>query len=241
MSFSGIKQMDNNIVFVSGANRGIGLEFVRQLARRGDQVIGGYRNAATSGELLGMADERENVHALPVEVTDRQSINNLKNFIADRYARLDILINNAGISIKYFASFGEIEPDDIMENVRVNVIGPFLVGNILRPLLAQSKNPRLINITSHMGSVSHSRGGATPYRISKAALNMLSRNQSLEYREDHIITIALHPGWVRTAMGGPDAPLKPKLAVANMLKIIDNLSEDQNGSFLSHDGTLLNY
>jgi len=233
--------MANNIVFISGANRGLGLEFVRQLSTRGDTVIGGYRKADASGELLKLADERDNVHAVRVEATDRYDIENVKNFIHKQFGRLDILINNAGIHLKYSIPIDELEPDEIIENFRVNVIGPFLTGKILKSLLAKSDNPRLINITSEMGSIARSSGGATPYRVSKAALNMLSKNQSLEYKNSNITTIALHPGWVKTDMGGVNAPLEPPEAIGKMLQVIDSLTPEQNGTFLSYSGETLEY
>lgn len=233
--------MADKIVFVSGANRGLGLEFVRQLAARGDIVIGGYRNAAASGELLQLAEQQDNIHAIRVEATDRYDIENVRDFVAAQFDHLDILINNAGIHLKYSTPLDEVEPEEIMENFRVNIIGPFLAGKILRPLLAKSEHPRLINITSQMGSISQSHGNATPYRISKAALNMLSKNQSMEYQNSNIITIALHPGWVKTDMGGVNAPLEPTEAISKMLQVIDNLTPDQNGTFLSYSGQTLEY
>lgn len=236
--------MSKNIVFVSGANRGIGLEFVRQLSERGDMVFAGYRTEASSRELLGLAKKRSNISPVIVEVTDRYDVENLKKIVEEKFGRLDLVINNAGVSLKYSSPHDEVEPEDIMENFRVNVIGPFLAGKILRPLLVKGRNPKLINISSQMGSISRtsrSSGDATPYRISKAALNMLSKNQALSYEKDNIVTMALHPGWVKTDMGGPDAPMAPSESVGRMLKVIDQLNPAQNGSFLSNTGEKLDY
>jgi NAD(P)-dependent dehydrogenase (short-subunit alcohol dehydrogenase family) len=224
------------IIFVSGANRGIGLALVRQISEMGHTIIGGYRVPDRSKELLDMAENSDHVSAARVDVTNRDDVRCLYDFINEKSGRLDLLINNAGIHLKYSTPIDEIEPEDILENFRVNVIGPFLTSKVLRPLLAKSDNPKIINISSQMGSIELSHGNATPYRISKAAVNMLTKNQALAYIDDGIITVAMHPGWVRTDMGGPEAPLSPAESVSQMFDVIDGISEKDNGSFLGYDG-----
>jgi NAD(P)-dependent dehydrogenase (short-subunit alcohol dehydrogenase family) len=224
------------IVFVSGANRGIGFEFARQLAEKSEVVIAGYRDPDKSREILKMAEKGDHVQVFKGDVTDQDSLRILHDFIADHYGRLDLLINNAGIHLDYSTPIDEVEPDNIIENFRVNVLGPFLTSKILRPLLAKGNGPKIVNISSQMGSIEQTSGNATPYRISKAALNMLTKNQALEYINDGIVTIAMHPGWVRTDMGGSEAPLSPVESVSQMLEVIDNLSEPDNGTFLGFDG-----
>ena len=225
-----------SIILVTGANRGIGLEFARQLSRRGDIVIAGYRDAQRSRELLAMAADKDNVFAVQVDATSPGDLIRLRDFIDGKFGRLDQLINNGGINVKYSSHMEEIETDDLMESFRVNVVGPFLTVKILRPLLLKGQNARIINITSQLGSIEQSAGGAIPYRISKAALNMLSKNQAFVHRKDRIITVALHPGWVRTDMGGPNAPLSVDESVTQMLKVIDDLAPKDNGTFLGYDG-----
>jgi len=232
---------DTPVVFVTGANRGIGFEYVRQLVDRNDQVVAGYRSEARSRDLLAMAKKRANLDAVKVDVTDQAQIENIRDIISDRFGRLDMLINNAGIQIKYDDDIDEVEPDEIVENFRVNVVGPFLTAKILHPLLAKGTNPRIINITSQMGSVEQASGNAVPYRISKAAVNMLTKNQAVAYARDGIIAVAMHPGWVRTDMGGSSAPLAPKDSVAGMLKVIDNLKEQDSGRFIGYDGRPRSY
>jgi len=227
---------DNATVFVTGANRGIGLAFVRQLIERGVTVIAGYRNPDRSQELLELADKHDDLHAVAVDVTDETQLEKVRDYIGGTFGRLDILINNAGISIKYDSLIDEIEPDDLMENFRVNVVGPFLTAKILHPLLSNSSGAKIINISSQMGSIEQASKGAIPYRVSKAAVNMLTKNQALSYDGDGIITVALHPGWVRTDMGGSNAPLLPDESAANMIKVIDSLTSKDNGKFLGHDG-----
>lgn len=227
---------DTPVVFVTGGNRGIGLEYVRQLVARKDLVFAGYRDKGRSRDLLAMAQKNDNLEAVAVDVTDEIQIENARDVISDKFGRLDMLINNAGIQIKYDNIIDDVEPDEIVENFRVNVVGPFLTAKILHPLLAKSDRPKIINITSQMGSIEHASGNAVPYRISKAALNMLTKNQAVSYTHDGIIAVAMHPGWVRTDMGGSGAPLAPRDSVAGMLKVIDSLKEKDNGRFIGYDG-----
>jgi NAD(P)-dependent dehydrogenase (short-subunit alcohol dehydrogenase family) len=229
------------VVFVTGANRGIGLEFVRQLVTRKAHVFAGYRSQQRSRELLTMAKKRDNLDAVLIDVTDEHQINKAREIVAHAFERLDMLINNAGIQINYDGDVDDVEPDEIMENFRVNVVGPFLTAKIFHPLLAEGTRPKIINITSQMGSIEQASGNAVPYRISKAGVNMLTKNQASAYAGDGIITVALHPGWVRTDMGGSGAPLSPQESVSGMLKVIDGLKEADNGRFIGFDGRPRSY
>lgn len=226
----------NRIVFVTGANRGIGLEFARQLTARGDIVVAGYRDPERSAELLGMAENTEHLYAIPVDVTEEEAVERVRDLITKKFGRLDLLINNAGIHIKYSDPIDRLKPVDLMENFRVNVIGPFLAARILHPLLAKSDRAAIINISSTLGSIERSTDESVPYSISKAALNMLSKKQAMAYRKDGILTVALSPGWVRTDMGGPNASLHPSESVSRMLKVIDDLTPDDSGAFIGYDG-----
>jgi NAD(P)-dependent dehydrogenase (short-subunit alcohol dehydrogenase family) len=226
----------NRIVFVSGANRGIGFEFARQCSRRGDFVVAGYRAVGRSAELLKWAGATGNFFAVQVDVTNENDLGRLRDFIAAKFGRLDLLINNAGINLKYSDPLDKLNPSDLMENFRINVVGPFLTTKALHGLLVKGFNPKAVTISSQMGSIEQSSGYATPYRISKAAVNMLTKNQALAYKKDGLLCVALDPGWVKTEMGGPNAPLRPSESVTNMLRVIDNLTAKDNGAFLGHDG-----
>jgi len=232
---------DIRVVFVTGANRGIGLEYVRQMVEREYFVFAGYRSEARSRDLLAMAKKKDNLEAVTVDVIDAKQLEQVRDIISDRFGRLDMLVNNAGIQIKYDNVIDDIEPDEIVENFRVNVVGPFLTAKILRPLLAKGSKPIIVNITSQMGSIEQASGNAVPYRISKAALNMLTKNQAVSYAEDGIIAVALHPGWVRTDMGGSSAPLSPRDSVAGMLQVIDGLKGRDSGRFFGYDGRPRSY
>lgn len=232
---------ENTIALVTGANRGIGLEFIRQLAERGTEVIGTYRDEGTSAELLSMAEAKKNVHAVRADVTDEKAVKKTADFIADTFGRLDLLINNAGINIKYKEGLEAVRPDDLAENFRVNVVGPFMCASTLAELLGKSDNARLVNIGSQMGSISRTSGNAVPYRVSKTALNMLTKLQALNYEDKKILVLSLHPGWVQTDMGGKDATLTPRESVGSMLSVIDGMSSEHNGGFYSYTGDALEY
>ncbi len=232
---------EKKVVLVTGANRGIGLEFVNQFAGRGDIVIGTYRTAENSTELLSMAENSDNVFAVIADATDNEALNDIANMISEKFGRLDMLICNAGVNIQYTGAIEEVRANDLTENFRVNVAGPFVCASVFINLLTKSRDAIIVNISSQMGSISRSGGNAIPYRISKAALNMLTKTQSLNYGVKGIITIALHPGWVQTDMGGKEATLTQTESVTSMLKVIDGLTEDQNGGFLSYTGEVIEY
>jgi NAD(P)-dependent dehydrogenase (short-subunit alcohol dehydrogenase family) len=226
----------STVTFVSGANRGIGLEFARQLADRGGQVIAGYRSAERSRELLEMAEGHECLHAFPVDVNNQRQLRKLHRYIRDTFDRLDLLINNAGINPGAGVPFDETGIDALRTAYDVNVLGPLLAARYLRPLLTGSDNPRIVNIGSRAGVISLSKGDNAPYRISKCAVNMLTRIQAQAYEPDGITVVVMTPGWVRTDMGGTDAHLSPEESVSGMLTVIDGLTKDHSGRFFAYDG-----
>lgn len=234
-------QDESKVAFVSGANRGIGFEFARQLSEIGYTIIAGYRDQEKSKELIRYSEKTGRFDHFRVDVTDKNDLQELSKFISHKFKHLNLLISNAGINLQYHTPIDKVEPEDIMENFRVNIIGPFLTAKYLRPLMPKTNGSKIVNITSQMGSIQMSNGDAVPYRISKAALNMLTKNQSLAYRDHGIITVGLHPGWVKTQMGGPDAPLDPAETVSMMLGVIENITPEDNGNFLTYDGRTLPY
>jgi len=234
--------MDKNmVVFVTGANRGIGLEFVRQFRKRGYTVIAGYRDPERSSELLGMIEKDDGLTGFVVDVVKPGQLESLRDHISEEIGHLDMLVNNAAINIKYSGSIREVEESDLMESFHVNVVGPFLAANTLHPLLKKSKFPVIINISSAMGSIANADGNAIPYRISKAAVNMLTKSQAINYKDDGIIVAALHPGWVRTDMGGDQATLSTRESVTGMLEVIDGLDKSDIGVFMGYDGNPRSY
>ena len=232
---------DMSVCFVSGANRGIGFELAHQLVERGWHVIGGYRVPERSRELLREADDHETLHAFPVDVNNERQLRKLQNYISETFGRLDLLVNNAGINPGSGTPLDEASIDDLRNAYDVNVLGPFLTTRYLRQLLSASKAGKIVNIGSRAGSVESSSGNNVPYRLSKSALNMLTKAQAQEYEKDGTAVIVMTPGWVRTDMGGADATLSTGESVKGMLRVIEGLTMEQSGRFLSHDGEEVRY
>lgn len=235
--------MSENVrtVFVSGANRGIGLELVRQLAKQGYKVFAGYRDKKQSEELLDEAAQAGNLFPFQVDVTVESEIEELYGFISTQAGYLDVLINNAAVNLKRSAKLNELDWSDMADHLQVNVGGVFLTTKYLYPLLKTGKSKKVINLSSNLGSIELSGGGSIAYRVSKAGLNMLTKQQAVEYRADGIVVISLSPGWVKTDMGGASAPMSAQEAVSRILGIMDTVSLGQSGQFIGIDGGLLPY
>lgn len=190
----------SRIAVVTGASRGLGLQTVRELASRGLTVVLTARSGAEAlaeqieGEVIG--------HAL--DVTDARSVEALARSLTERFGRLDVLVNNAGIIAEEHgsASVSGSTPDQILATLQTNVVGAFRVTQALLPLLAGGGN--VVNVSSGMGGLGEMGGGFPGYRMSKAALNALTRVTHAE-TPDQIRVNSVCPGWVRTEMGGPGA------------------------------------
>jgi len=225
-------------VLVTGANRGLGLEFVRQYAERGARVFAGCRNADGAGFLSGLVDRYpENVMVVPLDVTQRDSIDAAVHQVAlDGDGSLDILINNAGTSPRG-EEFQNLDAASMTAVMQVNAIAPLIVAQRCHRLLVQSKHPRIVNIGSSMGSLTCKESGRHySYAASKAALNMLTRTAAHDLAPKGMIVVALHPGWVQTDLGGPHAELTPAESVTGMLSVIDGLSASDSSRFLTWSG-----
>jgi NAD(P)-dependent dehydrogenase (short-subunit alcohol dehydrogenase family) len=195
---------EQRVAVVSGANRGIGLEVVRQLAGRGFAAVLGSRDLAR-GEEAAAGLARDGVTAVPLQldVADDESVSALAAAVADRYGRVDVLVNNAATHYDPGRRAVEADLAIVREALETNVFGSWRLVQALRPLLRASAGGRVVNVSSEAGSLSGMRGGAPAYRLSKAALNALTRMLSEELRQDDILVNAVCPGWVATDMGGP--------------------------------------
>lgn len=222
-------------VFISGANRGLGLEFVRQLNAMGYRTLAGCRNPQNAIELKKTIKIENIIH---IDTGDQQSIKVAVANVRQRIDQLSILINNAGIGYESDQSINAVEYDKMLETFKVNTIGPLLIAKEFEPLL--SRGSIVINISSLMGSISDNKsGGRYSYRISKAALNMVSKNMSIDWADKGIIILNMHPGWVRTDMGGSKAPLSKKISVRGMIDVIKKVKEQDSGKFINYDGAEL--
>jgi NAD(P)-dependent dehydrogenase (short-subunit alcohol dehydrogenase family) len=220
---------------VTGANRGLGLEFVRQLLARGDHVVATSRQpgrANALNQLVGQHPGR--LHVLPLDVGDAKSHAELARELPLVIDGLDLLINNAGV-LHSGERFGHVPPANLDDSLRTNASGPFLLTQALAERLVDGA--KVANLSSVLGSIESVEGFNTPsYAISKAAQNMATTLLAAALRERSIALVALHPGWVRTEMGGSGAQIDAAESVRGLLKVIDALTLADSGRFIDYRG-----
>lgn len=221
-------------MIVTGASRGIGLEMCRVLATRGDRVIATAR--ATTPALAEIASAH-GVEVMELEVTDAGSINALAKRLSGR--PIDVLINNAGVS-STAKSIGELTTEELQRVFAINASAPMLVAAALLPNLRLGARKVVMNISSQLASIANNKGGSTyPYRASKTALNQLTVCMANELRAEGFCCVCVHPGWVKTDMGGPNAPLLPPESAGYLIRLLDGLTLAKSGSFLNYDGAAM--
>lgn len=223
------RRVDNETYLVTGANRGIGLELARQLSARGARVIATARRPQEAGELHELGVQVE-----PLDVTVPATVDALAATLDGM--PLDVLINNAGMGDGH-APLAELDFEEMARFFAVNSVGPLRVTRALLPNLRAGERRLVASLSSQMGSISsNQQGGYYGYRASKAALNMLNRSMALELGGKGFTCVVFHPGWVRTRMGGENAPVTPQLSVRGLLRVMDRLTHADNGRFLAYNG-----
>lgn len=234
-------------VLVTGASRGLGLEFTRQYAAAGWQVLACARDPAGATALRGTAASsgRVSLHALDVE--DHGSIDRLASQLAD--ASIDVLINSAGTMGDgnfaaqglAFGRFGSTDYADWERVLRINVLGPMKMAEAFVAQVARSEQRKIVTLTSILGSIArNTRGSLYAYRSSKAAVNAVMKSMAIDLAAAHgIAATAIHPGWVRTDMGGPRADIEAPASVEGMRRVIDALSVENAGRYWMYDGSTL--
>jgi NAD(P)-dependent dehydrogenase (short-subunit alcohol dehydrogenase family) len=225
---------------VTGANRGLGLEFTRQLLARGERVLATARQPGRALELNELsAAHPGHLHVLPLDLARPASIHELVREAEPLLDGLDLLLNNAGV-LPGGERFGRLDADTLDHALAVNVRGPLLLTEALAGLLRRGERALVANLSSTIGSIAQTRAFRTPsYAISKAAQNMATRQLAAALAEHGITVLALNPGWVRTDMGGERAPLAPAEAVARLLRVIDAAGPERSGMFVDGDGQAL--
>ena len=201
---------EEKIAVVTGGNRGIGYEICRQLARLGVAVILTARDeekGRKAAEVLQEDGLRVRFHTLDVD--DPESIRRLREFVERGFGRLDILVNNAGINIDAGRTGEDVDLETVSKTVRTNAYGPLLMCQAFLPLMRKVNYGRIVNVSSTMGSLTEMAGGYPAYRISKAALNAVTRVLAHESMGTNIRVNSMCPGWVRTEMGGAEAERSP--------------------------------
>ena len=216
-------------VVVTGANRGIGLELVKQLLDSGCRVYATHRNKM--GGLSGINNQNLSIHQM--DVRDPAGIDSLSNSIE---GKIDLLINNAGVADGRWQSISEIDMQHALEVIEINSIAPVLITQKL--LNQMSYDSTIVMMSSLMGSISDCMSGRSyAYRASKTALNMFSIAMKNELQQSGISILILHPGWVATDMGGPNATVSPEQSVSGMIERIDEHNLSMSGRYVQYDGT----
>jgi len=218
-------------VVITGGNRGIGSELANAYAAAGDEVILGIRNPEAVGASA--------YELLPLDVGSDDSVAAFAQLLDDR--PVDILINNAGIIGPERQSVRDADFDGFLQTLNVNTVGPLRVTQALLPNLEASTGAKVVIISSRMGSLSGAETSQLAYRASKAAVNKLARGLATELTPTGIIVASLHPGWVRTDMGGAGADISPQESSQGIKTVIDQLRPDNSGRFWNFDGSELDW
>lgn len=219
-------------VFITGASRGIGLELTRQFLSLGYNVISTYRGYPSAQLESLLSHKTLTLHDL--EVTDETSISNLVGQLSN--VHIDILINNAGILGPTEQSMDTIEPSEWLNTFAVNTIAPLIVSRALLPLMAASSNPRIVTISSQMGALSRESAGMYAYRSSKAAVNKVMQVLALELKPSGISVCPVHPGWVKTDMGGEEADITAKESASGIVGLVQKMTLKESGKFFTWEG-----
>ena len=223
-------------IMITGANRGIGLELVRQYCNRNYQVIGTYRDETTSEELISMSRNLDNLKVYSLDVSSDQSLKDFSSKLGE--TPVDIFINNAGVYGPRDSSFNNVDEKKWIPVFQTNAIAPLLLTQLIIDNLRNGSQKKLIYITSKMGSIDDNKsGGAYIYRSSKTALNSVVKSISVDLAKDGMKVALLHPGWVRTDMGGPNGLIDTTASVSGMTEVIDSLSQSDSGCFFNYDGS----
>ncbi|MBT2185755.1 SDR family oxidoreductase [Sphingobium nicotianae] len=216
-------------ILITGANRGIGLELARQYAADGHEVIRAMRGVDKADPLFGTT--------IALDVTDEESI--AKAVAGLDGEAIDLLINNAGIAGPTRQSATDMDFAGFQQVIDANVFGPLRVTQALLPNLRKARDAKVAVMSSRMGSLTLAQGGSVAYRTSKAAVNMAFKLLAGELKGDGIAVAMLHPGWVRTDMGGQGADIDVRTSAAGLRKVLDGLSVANTGSFWAYDGEVL--
>jgi NAD(P)-dependent dehydrogenase (short-subunit alcohol dehydrogenase family) len=221
---------------ITGANRGLGLEFARQYLADGWQVYAAYRDPSFASQLRRLADDSgQKLQVLALDVTDLASIRVAAAEL--RSKPIDLLLNNAGVPGVRGQTIGNIDYEAWAKILDVNTMGPLRVAEAFVDNVAQSERKLIVTITSGMGSIAdNTSGGAFAYRSSKAAVNMVMRSLAIDLSPRGITCVVVNPGWVQTDMGGAHARLTPTESVTALRRLIDTLGPAQSGKFFNYDG-----
>jgi NAD(P)-dependent dehydrogenase (short-subunit alcohol dehydrogenase family) len=233
-------------ILITGANRGLGLEFTRQFLVRGEQVFAACRHADSAVELYRLKESHpDSLFIVEMDVSNPEAISRSEQLVRSHAEGLELLINNAGVYMARSHEAGEqpserpgtLAFEEALSVLRTNAVAPLIIAQQYLDLLLKGSNPKIVSISSGYGSVSENTGGFPYYySASKAALNQYMRSLAADLKSSGITTVLLNPGWVSTDMGGPQASLSPRKSVSGMIRVIDALKPMDTGRFLSWQG-----
>ena len=223
-------------ILITGANRGLGLEFTRQYLSEGYAVIAAARNTGAAHRLRQLErDSKGSLSLVEADVADNASVRRAASNI--QTPAIDILINCAGVLGGDGQTIGSIDYHEWMRVLDVNVLGPMRMCEAFLDRVARSDRRLIVTITSGMGSLAdNTSGGYIAYRTSKAAVNMAMRTAAIDLKSRGISCVVINPGWVKTDMGGPNAKLAPEQSVTAMRRVIAELGPNESGRFYNYDG-----
>jgi len=231
-------------ILITGSSRGLGLEFTKQYLEKGDNVIASCRNPEKASDLQELKSKfPNNLTLIQLDVVEEEDRDRVFKQVKTKIDSLDVLINNAGIVSgeegKRF-NLGEVYKEDFSKVFLVNSIAPLLMSEKFLPLLEKGEKSKIINITSSNGCIAkRNQGGKYSYCTSKAALNMITKILSNDLREKDIVTLAIHPGWIKTDMGGQNAPQEIEEPISMIIDLIDKSDITLSGKLLDWEGNEL--
>lgn len=231
-------------VLITGANRGLGLELTRQYAEDGWTVIAACRDPITAVELQSLEKQHDSLKVHKLDVADFTAIDDLARDLTGQ--AIDVLLNNAGLFGPKAKSendpgqeFGHMNYDMWTDLFRVNTMAPFKMAEAFITHVGASAQKKIVTITSSVGAIERADGGIHAYRSTKSAANMLMHNLAFDLKHRDVITAAVCPGWVKTRMGGPAAPLEIPDAITGLRKTIAGLTLESSGRFWLYNGEAL--
>lgn len=225
-------------VLVTGANRGLGLEFAKQYLEQGCRVIATVRDPGKADALQALHKRfGETLSIKTLDVGDAASRAQLADALSNH--AIHLLINNAGVSGGW-GELGKLDESAWLKVLHVNAIAPIKLTELLRANLAAAEDATVAFLSSKMGSMGdNTSGGSYLYRSSKAALNAAAKSLAIDLAREHVKVAILHPGWVRTDMGGPNGLIDAPVSVSGMRRVLAGLTREQAGQFIAYDGTVI--
>lgn len=245
-------------ILITGCNRGLGLGLVKHLVKSSkppENIFATCRDASKAKELTILAENSRNVHIIEIDLVNTKDYNKIVQIVGEKVgnAGLNVLFNNAGVSPK-FTRLNLVKEKHLTETFFVNSVAPILLTKTVLPLLKIASDnfanksdmnvnrSAVINMSSILGSITdNNQGGYYPYRCSKAALNAATKSMSIDLKENGILVICLHPGWVRTDLGGNNAPMDVDTSVTSILTTLNLLTQKHTGCFIQYDGKILHW